>query len=122
MDVDDVLAPKRQREIQNLADALAQWNPSRIAVENVAEPPALLLSDYADAENLLRTSRNESVQLGFRLAAMMGHHEVYGFDEQSSEGEPNYFPLGAVQQFAEANEQMHILRVCNSHCARINAG
>ena len=33
-EVDDFLHPRRQRELANLAQALAQWRPTRIVVED----------------------------------------------------------------------------------------
>lgn len=109
MQVDDVLSPRRQREIAVLAQTLALWQPTRIAVEWRAAPPAQEIPEYAEVEMLLRESRNESVQLGFRLADMLGHDAVYGFDEQPEDGEPDYFPMGAVQEFATASGQAHII-------------
>ncbi len=107
--VDDVLAPKRQREIAVLVDALAEWQPTKIGVENQAKAPSFELSEYRDTEELLRTDRNESVQVGYRLARMLGHDTVYGYDERSGEGEPDYFPMGNVQQFAQANGGTELL-------------
>lgn len=101
IDVDDVLAPRRQAEIADLVDSLAEWAPNRIAVENEAEPPTLSIPAYKDAASLLTTSRNESIQIGYRLALKLGHAAVFGYDEQGGEGEPDYFPLGQVQAFAE---------------------
>ena len=103
LEVDDVLAPKRQREIEILVQTLAQWKPTKVAVEWQARPPALQLEPYADIDNLLKTDRDESVQIGFRLAQILGHKAVFGIDEKPGEGEPDYFPLGDVQAFAEAD-------------------
>jgi len=103
IEVDDVLAPKRQSEIKILVDTLAGWRPTKVAVENTAEAPALEMSDFGRTEELLESTRNESVQLGYRLARQLGHETVYGYDEQPSEGEPDYFPLGKVQAFAQEN-------------------
>jgi hypothetical protein len=109
MEVDDVLSPRRQREIEVLVETLAEWRPSRIAVENEAQPPTLELPDYAQTEQLLRTTRNESVQVGYRLARMLDHDKVYGFDERGGEGEPDYFPMGKVQEFAQEKGGTEIL-------------
>lgn len=109
MEVDDVLAPGRQREMQALVDALAEWKPTRIAVENMAEAPTLTMDDYAETDALLATDRNESIQIGYRLAKQLGHDAVYGYDEQPGDGEPDYFPMGKVQAFAAENGQMDVL-------------
>lgn len=106
MEVDDVLAPKRKAEIADIVDSLAAWAPTKIAVENEAEPPTLQLPAFAETDALLTTSRSESVQIGFRLARQLSHQAVYGFDERGGEGEPDYFPIGDVQAFAEANGMM----------------
>ena len=62
-EVDDVLAPRRQREIQILVEALGEWRPTKIAVENMAEPPSLAMTDYARTADLLKSDRNESIQI-----------------------------------------------------------
>lgn len=109
LEVDDVLVPNRQREIEILVRTLAQWNPTKVAVESQASAPDLELESYAEVEELLTTSRNESFQIGFRLADMLGHDAVYGIDERGGEGEPDYFPMGSVQAFAQANGQEDLL-------------
>lgn len=103
MEVDDVLAPQRQAQIADIVDSLAEWGPTKIAVENEAPPPALELRAFSETDALLKTSRSESVQIGYRLAQQLGHEAVYGYDERGGEGEPDYFPFGDVQKFAEAN-------------------
>lgn len=110
VEVDDFLTERRQRELTNLADALAQWKPTRVAVENVADAPNFLMESYARADELLSTDRNETVQIGYRVARHLDHEAVYGFDEQSSDGEPNYFPFEAVQTFAKGNGDDELLQ------------
>lgn len=109
VEVDDMLAPRRQREIQVLVDVLADWRPSKVAVEGRAAPPSFELEDFAEAGELLATSRDESVQIGYRLARQLGHEAVYGFDEKPEGDEPDYFPFGEVQSFAQENGGAEIL-------------
>lgn len=109
LEVDDVLVERRQREIAILVDTLATWAPNKIAVENQAAAPALKLESYARTEELLKTRRNESIQIGFRLGRQLGHEAVFGYDEQPSEGEPDYFPMGKVMAFAQENGGMDLL-------------
>jgi hypothetical protein len=47
-DVDDVLAPERQRQIRAVVDALAAWKPTRVAVEWLHKDQAKLDQRYAD--------------------------------------------------------------------------
>jgi hypothetical protein len=79
--VDDVLVPHRQRELEDLVQRLARWEPDQIAVE---WPYAFADSTRARYDRYkagtLAPSRNEVVQVGFRLAARLGHPTVYPID------------------------------------------
>jgi hypothetical protein len=103
MEADDVTRPRRQAEIAAVAEALATWRPTRVLVER--QRPAPFTDDLYPAFRLedLATDRNEVVQIGFRLARMLGHEEVYGFDEQPGEGEPEYFQFDRIHSWASAH-------------------
>ncbi len=103
--VDDVTAPKRQAELERLADALAAWKPDRVLVEWQYPEPFTVPEYRAFKPEDLKTKTNEVIQIGFRLARKLGHPEVYGFDEQPGPNEPDYFPFGAVETFAKAHGQ-----------------
>lgn len=84
MDIDDVLAPKRQVELEDLAKRLASWNPDRIAVEWSWSFMDSTRARYARYRaGTLAPSRNEVVQIGCRLAAALGHPAVYPIDDDS---------------------------------------
>lgn len=101
VEADNVLAPDRQRELEALADALATFRPTRIVVEREADGPDFALASYRDfGPEMLASRANETVQIGYRLARRLGHENVFGFDEQSGESEPDYFPFGAVRDYA----------------------
>ncbi|WP_156841352.1 DUF5694 domain-containing protein [Novosphingobium aquimarinum] len=110
MTVDDVLAPRRQAELAALARVLAQWKPDRIAVESQSLEPDLSMPSFArfTPQDLTR-ERNEIDQIGFRLARLLGHDKVYGFDEQPGEGEPDYFPFDKVEASAASHGQSDYL-------------
>lgn len=96
--VDDVLAPARQKELQAVTEALARFSPTRVAVEwpaNVVDEryPKFLAGTLPE-------SRNEVVQIGFRLAKARGLDRVYGLDV------PGEFPFEAVQSWAKAHDRM----------------
>src|SRR5258706_941390 len=67
---DDVLVEKRQRELAAVAAGLAKFKPTKVAVEspvdNGAPAKVAKYHDYLDGK--LADSRNETVQVGFRLA------------------------------------------------------
>jgi hypothetical protein len=80
MEVDDVLAPKRQQEIAALLDKLAAYQPTKIAVEGDFKTQAseknyerFLAADY-------KLGRNEIEQVGMALAKRLGHKHIYPVD------------------------------------------
>ena len=98
-DVADVLTPEKQGEIMELIDLLADFRPTKIAVEmRHDQAPRLdsLYSAYRAGTHTL--SRNEVQQLGFRLAEQFDHSRLYPIDH---EGE---FPFGAVMEYAQAHD------------------
>jgi hypothetical protein len=90
--VDDVLEPKRQVEIAALTDALSRFKPSKVGVEWPADLVAERYKQYL--VGTLPPSRNEVVQLGFRLAKTAGA-EVYSLDADGD------FPYERLKNFAE---------------------
>jgi hypothetical protein len=97
---DDVLTPRRQAEIAAVAQALAEFRPTRIAIE--AEPGRDSVWNaryhaYRRGEHTL--TRDEREQLGFRLAGMLGHDRVYPVDYKLD------MDVGGVMQFAAQNGQ-----------------
>lgn len=83
-DFDDVLLPKRQAELEELARRLASWQPDRIAVEWPWSRTDTTQARYARYRaGTLAPNRNEVVQIGFRLAARLGHPAVHPIDDDS---------------------------------------
>ena len=111
--MDDVLAPKRQAELQALAGQLAQFKPTKIAVEVDERWEAKLQEEYNGyLKDSFQLEPHEIHQIGFRLAKDMGHPKVYCVD---------YFRDDPIVRddlddhltdwgtFAEANDQEHLL-------------
>ncbi|HUP47482.1 MAG TPA: DUF5694 domain-containing protein, partial [Thermoanaerobaculia bacterium] len=68
-DVPDVLTEERQREIAGLVERLKKFNPNKIAVEWPSDRQADLNQRYAGYRaGEHRAERNETYQIGFRLA------------------------------------------------------
>jgi hypothetical protein len=101
VEVDDVLKPKRQAELVALTKSLAAFDPNLVAVEWPAEVTDTKYAAFRD--NKLEESRNEVVQLGFRLAAQQKLARVHGIDVDGD------FPFEAVQAWAEANGKSEAL-------------
>ena len=104
MATDDVLSPKRQAEIQTVVEKLAHFQPTKIAVEqNITKQERLneLYSEYCQKMNsgIPSEKRNEIIQLGFRLAQLLGHQQVYAIDVQQD------LDFETVMKYAAENGQ-----------------
>lgn len=78
---DDVLAASRQQELAALTARLAAWKPDLVMVEwtrDEATRLAELYRTYRTGGG--RQSRNEIMQIGFRLADQLGHDRVAPID------------------------------------------
>lgn len=101
-EVDDVLKPQRQRELEALADSLSNFKPTKIMVERVS--PDLIDPKYPSFTSAdLAKNRDERFQIAYRLARRLGHRIVYAIDEQPGPGEPDYFPFGKLVEWAQQN-------------------
>jgi hypothetical protein len=79
--VDDVLAPARQGEIAAIVDALAAYRPTRVVVEFPVARQSELDQRYAAYRAGTYTlTRDESDQIGLRLAAKLDLPRVYAGD------------------------------------------
>lgn len=97
MQADDVLAPRRQQEIAQLIEVLKKFHPTKVAIEADvgSDRVAQEYSDYLAGKYTL--SRNETNQIGYRLAKELGHHAVYPVDEEGD------FPWERLVNYAKAN-------------------
>ncbi len=106
LDVDDVLVPRRQAELEELTDSLARWNPDRVAVERPydrADAVNALYDEYRAGERAYDREeeidpphpfrnepdtecRSEVVQIGFRLAEKLDHERVSPIDSPTKLG------------------------------------
>jgi hypothetical protein len=102
--VEDVRSPAKQAQLEALAERLAAFRPTKIVIEREARSPTFEVAAYGKfTPATLLENRSEDAQIGYRLAAKLGHKAVYGFDEQPGPGEPDYFPFDKVQSYAAAN-------------------
>ncbi|MEM7102851.1 MAG: DUF5694 domain-containing protein [Bacteroidota bacterium] len=80
LESDDVLAPKRQVEIQEVVDLLKAFNPTKIALESPFKDSLTLARYKGYVKGEIELRRSEEEQIGFRLAKMLGHETVYPID------------------------------------------
>jgi hypothetical protein len=77
----DIRSPQRQRELEEVLSRLAEWKPTRIAVESRPDRQARLDSLFAVYPgNSMDTVKNETYQIGFRLAQRLGLLGVHAVD------------------------------------------
>jgi hypothetical protein len=97
MQADDVLSLQRQQEIAQLIEVLKNFHPTKIAIEADVESQQARqnYSDYMAGKYTL--SRDETNQIGYRLAKELGHQTVYPVNV---EGE---FPVQRVANYAKAH-------------------
>ena len=117
---DDMLAPHRQREIRDVVDRITRFAPTKVALEIGPEALDVWNADferYCAGEFAL--TANEYHQLGFRVAATLGHTQVYGIDwNEGVIGLDTVFEFAETQQpdlFAELHRQGHVSDDDSSH-------
>lgn len=95
----DVMQPGYQQQIGGVINSLAEFSPSKVALEVRPDSRPRLDSLYkAYQSGAHQPTRNETQQIGFKLAGRMNHSSVYGIDR---EGE---FPFGEVIDYAEKHQ------------------
>ncbi len=106
-DVPDVLTDKKQKELEKVRDALAKFNPTKVALE-------VQMKHQADFDSLYQvfragkldtfstgdfvSERSEHYQIGFKLANRLDHDHVYAVD--------HYIPMkmGKMMEFAKKHQ------------------
>lgn len=96
---DDVLSPKRQEEIAQVIEVLKKFRPTKVAIE-VDVDSSRVAQEYSDyLAGKYELSRDETNQIGYRLAAELGHKQVYPVNAWAG----NDFPIQSVVNYAKAN-------------------
>lgn len=100
VDVADVLSPAKQAEIERVVEALERFRATKIAVEvlpTAAQRLDSLYAAYRSGQHEL--SRSESEQLGFRLAARLGHERLHPINVLEED-----LPFEALMEYAQARD------------------
>jgi len=103
IEADDVMTPKRQAELQALAEQLAVFNPTKITIESPYGDTSRTFMYRAVRQGMSLDSLgpNETYQIGFRLADLLGHETVYPIDHRMNANPPS---IGAL--FSKYPERM----------------
>ncbi len=124
--MDDVLAPKRQSEIEQLVSQIKTFAPTKIAVHADDSYDAELNANYQGyLEGTYELTRNYKEQIGFRLAKQMEHAKLYCVADS-----PKHRPildkihdhLIDFNAFAEMHNQEHLLPTMSSDGHKIRRG
>ena len=103
--VDDVTSPERQKQVAELVDKLKKFKPTKIAVECDIEDDAKAQEFYNQyLAGSRQLSKNETNQIGFRLAKELGHKKVYCVDWGIFPEDPLYWYEKYAAQDAELND------------------
>ncbi|HYP01151.1 MAG TPA: DUF5694 domain-containing protein [Pyrinomonadaceae bacterium] len=79
--VDDITSPERQKQMVELIEKLEKFRPTKIVVECDLEADAKTKETYDKyLAGTYQLSKNETNQIGFRLAKELGHKKVYCVD------------------------------------------
>lgn len=103
--VTDVLTAERQKELRELLDNIKKFNPTKIAMEvepKFAERLNARFARYLAGQDTLR--RNETDQIGFRLAKELGHKAVYCVDFKKD------MDFNAIMKTAQTSGQTDFLQ------------
>ncbi|GAA0643421.1 DUF5694 domain-containing protein [Brevundimonas lenta] len=121
--VDPVTTPEKQAQLEAVAEGLARFRPTAVAIERIARDQSTMLDHrypaFTPAD--LLTDGDERIQIGYRLANRLGLTRVYAIDEQDHDGQPSYFPFEDVQAWAEANGRMDDLGAMHATVAAMIA-
>lgn len=103
LQVDDMLAPKRQGEIAVFVETLKAFRPTKVAVEAPLgnEQTNLKYRDFLSGK--YSPTANEIDQVAFRLAREMGLKRLYPIDVQAE------FPYEAVVDFVKKNGKEQLM-------------
>lgn len=94
-----ILAPERQAQIRAVVRSLAEFRPTKTAVEEIRADADRLDSLYtAYRSGRHEITRNERQQLGFRLADRLGHERLYSIDYKHD------WPMESVVDHAEKHQ------------------
>lgn len=98
----DVKSPQRQKEIEELAEVIKRFQPTRIYVESSDQPWIdSLYREYL--AGTYKLGRNEIFQLGFRVGKQMNLSRIYAVDTWpfSSEFEKKYSWIDSLWTYAK---------------------
>ncbi|GHO85061.1 DUF5694 domain-containing protein [Dictyobacter formicarum] len=100
---DDMLAPKRQSEIQICIDNLKRFQPTKVAIEIPTEQSHDINEQYRRYRaGTFQLSAEEYHQLGFRIATACQHEEIYAINWNEAIGYD--YGMDVIFEFAQKHQ------------------
>ena len=123
--MDDVLAPKRQSEMEQLVTQIKEFRPTKIAVYVDERDDAEINANYQGyLEGTYELTRNLHDQIGFPLAKRLEHSKLYcvaDWPEHRPILDKIDDPLMDYATFAEAHNQEHLLSTISASGVKVRA-
>lgn len=96
-----LFSERRQTEIGDLVSILADFKPTKIAVEMIVENSKILNEKYEQYKlSNYNLEMNEIFQIGFRLGLKLDHKRIYSIDWMGSSD----MDYGEVEKWAKENQ------------------
>ena len=105
LEADDVLKPERQAEISSVVERLTEFRSTKVAVEAPWGDTVAVSRYQRYLAGELEARRSEEEQIGFRLAAAMGHGTVYPIDVRMGLDDSGLGPVIGQNPKFQANMQ-----------------
>lgn len=108
MKVPDVLTDQKQKELREIRDALAEFNPNKVALEVQRKHQTAFDSLYqvfrdgkidTFSTGDFVSKRSEQFQIGFKLANQLNHEHVYAVDHFKP------MEMGRMMEFAKKHDR-----------------
>ncbi|PRX53939.1 hypothetical protein CLV81_2332 [Flagellimonas meridianipacifica] len=104
MDMDNFDSKKRQKEMEELVQALKKFKPTKILLECTLKDEAFFQEAYMNYINgQTQLKMDEREQIGFRLASELNHTTIYCIDYKLP------VPLDSLSNFAEKHMKPEFL-------------
>jgi predicted outer membrane protein len=114
-ELDDHLSERRQKQIADVVALLAQFKPTKIAVESLPETAEVQANFEAFLKGEYTLTADESEQIGFRLAKQFGHARIHQIDHRQG------LDIGAVLAAAERSGNGAFLEFFQKTIAQVQA-
>ncbi len=108
----DMTTPQRQREIEEVVRLLERFRPTKVAVEAPLDAEGRLQERFQAYRNgSFALPPNEIYQLGFRLAARLGHERLYPIDarDRHYETEEQFLAYARSRGVAEEEQLVDLI-------------